>query len=136
MSLEQVVISVCFKSTSITPGLPPCHTHPCDHEVTGHGSPQSTHSTHNIHTHITVPQMMQYHSQFTWPSHTGKTKFNTALNTITPQSLIEKLPALGLSTPMCYWILDSHSNRAQVAKINISQQTSQPITPVHHRAVH
>ncbi|KAK3548525.1 hypothetical protein QTP70_013370 [Hemibagrus guttatus] len=52
--------------------------------------------------------------------------FSSAINTIIPQHLIEKLSLLGLNTSLCKWILDFLTGRPQSVRIgnNISSTTT------------
>uniref|UniRef100_A0A8C5DT67 Reverse transcriptase domain-containing protein n=1 Tax=Gouania willdenowi TaxID=441366 RepID=A0A8C5DT67_GOUWI len=43
--------------------------------------------------------------------------FSSAFNTIIPQQLIHKLDNLGLSTPMCNWLLDFLTGRPQAVRV-------------------
>uniref|UniRef100_A0A8C5EG57 Reverse transcriptase domain-containing protein n=1 Tax=Gouania willdenowi TaxID=441366 RepID=A0A8C5EG57_GOUWI len=51
--------------------------------------------------------------------------FSSAFNTIIPQQLIHKLDNLGLSTPMCNWLLDFLTGRPQA--VRVSSNTSSTI---------
>ena len=44
--------------------------------------------------------------------------FSSAFNTIIPQTLVNKLSALGLSSSLCNWILDFLTHRPQSVRIN------------------
>lgn len=43
--------------------------------------------------------------------------FNSVFNTIIPQYLVSKLGPLGLSLPMCNWILDFLTNRPRSVRV-------------------
>lgn len=44
--------------------------------------------------------------------------FSSAFNTIIPQTLVNKLSALGLAPSLCNWVLDFLTNRPQAVRIN------------------
>uniref|UniRef100_A0A3B3RE35 Ig-like domain-containing protein n=1 Tax=Paramormyrops kingsleyae TaxID=1676925 RepID=A0A3B3RE35_9TELE len=52
--------------------------------------------------------------------------FSSAFNTIIPQQLVSKLGPLGISTPMCNWLLDFLTARPQSVRVgnNISSSIS------------
>ncbi|KAK3518408.1 hypothetical protein QTP70_000609 [Hemibagrus guttatus] len=50
--------------------------------------------------------------------------FSSALNTIIPQHLIEKLSLLGLNTSLCNWILDLLTGRPQSVRIGNSSSST------------
>lgn len=51
--------------------------------------------------------------------------FSSAFNTVIPQHLVNKLSAVGISTPLCNWLLDFLTNRPQTVRVgkNSSQTT-------------
>lgn len=51
--------------------------------------------------------------------------FSSAFNTVIPQHLVEKLQTIGISTPLCNWLLDFLTNRPQTVRVgkNSSQTT-------------
>ena len=52
--------------------------------------------------------------------------FSSAFNTIIPQQLVNKLSPLGLSTPLCNWLLDFLTNRPQ--SVRVGQNNSSAIS--------
>lgn len=51
--------------------------------------------------------------------------FSSAFNTVIPQHLVGKLRAVGISTPLCNWLLDFLTNRPQT--VRVGENSSQTI---------